>query len=309
VIDGMSEIPMLQAIAAELGAEVRVLLRLNPGIEAHTHKAVQTATTDCKFGLGVDNGEAIRAVRMLAGCRNLLLTGVHIHIGSQIFEMDPYLQAINRLTDFMVLVSATTREELSELAIGGGFGVRYTEADPPTVNPREAVETIARELARQAARKGMRVPRLILEPGRIIVAEAGITLYTVGAIKEIQGVRTYVSVDGGMTDNPRVALYGGRYEALLANRAGEQAAGVYAIAGRACETGDVFGYDFPLPEPAIGDILAMTTSGAYHYSMASNYNRVPIPAMALVRYGRAELIVARQRYEDVAQYDRTPSWL
>lgn len=309
VVDGHSEIPMLQSIAEELGKEVKVLLRLNPGIDAHTHKAVLTATTDCKFGLGVDDGEALRAVKMIASCPNLKLQGVHIHIGSQIFELAPYMKAINRLTDFMMLASAVIGAELGEMIIGGGFGVRYTEEDPPTVDPRETVKAIAQETERQARRKGMKVPRLVLEPGRIIVAEAGVMLYTVGGVKEIPGVRTYVSVDGGISDNPRVALYGGKYEALLANRAGEKKAGTYAIAGRACESGDVLGYDFRLPAPEVGDILAMPTAGAYQYSMASHYNRVPVPAVVLARYGKAEQIVVRERYEDLVQYDRIPGWL
>ncbi len=309
VVDGRGEIPMLQAIAAEFGKKVMVQIRLNPGISANTHKSIQTANTDCKFGLGIDDGEALMAVKAIAACPNLRLTGVHVHIGSQIHEIAPYFKAIDRLTDFMLLASVVTGGTLTDLVLGGGFGVRYLESDPATTNPWEAVKQIAREVERQAARKGLSKPRLVLEPGRIIVAEAGVTLYTVGGIKHLPGIRTYVSVDGGMADNPRVALYGGQYEAILANRAGEKATDTYAIAGRACESGDVLGFDFKLPPPEIGDILAMPTTGAYHYAMANNYNRVPVPAVVLVRYGKAEPIVVRQRYEDIAQYDRVPAWL
>ena len=309
VVDSLTEIPLLQEAAARHNRRMCVQVRLNPGISAHTHTAVQTAVTDCKFGLGIDDGQALEAVKAIAGCPNLLLTGVHTHIGSQIFEMEPYYRAVDRLTDFMVLASVVTGVEMTETTVGGGFGVRYTEEDPPTMDPREIVRLIAHEVQRQAARKGMRPPRLILEPGRMIVAEAGVTLYTVGAIKEIPGVRTYVSVDGGLMDNPRVALYDGRYTALLANRADARPTQTVAIAGRACESGDILGLNFPLPDVQLGDIIAMPTTGAYHYSMASNYNRVPVPAVVLVRYGKSEPIVLRQRYEDVVQYDRVPGWL
>ena len=309
VVDSHSEIPLIQAIAGELESRVKVQVRMNPGIVADTHKALQTATTDCKFGLGIDDGEALRAVKMIAGCANLSLTGVHVHLGSQIHGLAPYMRAVERLTDFMTLASIVTGAELTELVLGGGFGVRYTQEDPPTMDPYETVLAIAQETERQAARKGLRAPRLVLEPGRIIVAEAGVMLYTVSSVKPIEDVRTYVGVDGGMADNPRVALYGGKYEAMLANRAGEKATGTYAIAGRACETGDVLGYDFRLPPPEVGDILAMPVAGAYQYSMASNYNRVPVPAVVLTHYGKSEPIVARQRYEDITQYDRTPHWL
>lgn len=309
VINNRDEIDLVQRIAAERGKTVCVQVRLNPGIAAHTHSAVQTAITDCKFGLGIDDGEALSAVKAIAACKNLKLTGVHTHLGSQIFEMEPYMRAVERLTDFMMLASVVVGAELSEINVGGGFGVRYTRNDPPTMNPREVVGQIARAVTREAAKRGMRTPVLMLEPGRIIVAEAGVMLYTVGGIKHIPHVRTYVSVDGGLSDNPRVALYEAKYEALLANRAGEKADRVVALAGRACETGDVLGMEFTLPEPRIGDIVAMPTSGAYQYSMASNYNRVPVPAVVLARFGKADLMVARQTYDDITQYDRVPAWL
>ncbi len=309
VVDGYSEIPMLQEIAKDLGKRAEVQVRLNPGIAAKTHKAIQTATSDCKFGLGIDDGEALRAVKMIAACPNLRLIGVHVHIGSQIFEIEPYLRAVERMTDFMMLASAIAGPELEELSLGGGFGVHYSEDDPPTVDIAEFVARISEEVSRQAALKGMAKPRLILEPGRIIVAEAGVMLYTVGGVKAIPGIRTYVSVDGGMMDNPRVALYNGKYEAILANRADEPSTGTFAIAGRACETGDVLGMAFRLPMPEVGDIIAVPTAGAYQYSMASHYNRVPTPAVVLVRYGKSDPIVVRERYEDVVQYDRIPSWL
>lgn len=308
VIDSRDEIHALQSIAAAAGKQVNVLIRLNPDIDAHTHDAIKTAVDDCKFGLGVDNGEALAAVKAIAACPNLEMVGVHVHIGSQIFELDPFLTAVERLMNFLMLASMTLGRELAELVIGGGFGVHYTKEDPPTVNPREAVRLIAQAVRSAAETRGMRVPRLVLEPGRIIVAEAGLMLYTVNHVKTIPNVRTYVGIDGGMMDNPRVALYGAKYEALLANRADERPNGEFAIAGRACESGDVLGMDFLLPTPAVGDVLAIPTAGAYQYSMASNYNRVPVPAVVLVKNGRSALIVRRQTYADVAQYDQIPGW-
>lgn len=309
VIDNQSEIATLQQIADQMDKKVRVLIRINPNIEVNTHHYMKTAAVDSKFGLGIDDGEALQAAKIISRCPNLQLCGVHTHLGSQVFSTDPYIRAINRLTDFMALASAVTGNEMTELILGGGFGVQYTIADPPTVNPREVVKTIAAETARQASRKGIRTPKLLLEPGRIMVAEAGITLYSVTGIKTIPGVRTYLNVDGSMADNPRPALYGARYEVMLANRANEAPNNTYAIAGRACESGDMFGYEYQLPHPEIGDILAMFNTGAYHYSMASHYNRVLIPGVVLTRYGKAELIVAQETYENLLQYDRIPEWI
>jgi len=309
VIDNQSEVPILQQIAKRLEKEVRVCIRINPGIEVSTHQYVKTAAVDSKFGLGIDDGEALQAAKNISRCPNLCLSGVHTHLGSQIFEVNPYVRAVDRLTDFMALASAVTGVEMTELIVGGGFGVQYTIADPPTMNPKEIVKLLANEAARQAARKGIRKLRLILEPGRIIVAEAGITLYTITGIKAIPGIRTYVNVDGSMADNPRPALYGSRYEALLANRASETPKNTYAIAGRACEMGDVFGFEYQFPHPEVGDILAMLSTGAYHYSMASHYNRLPIPAVVLTRYGKAEPIVIRETYQDLLRYDRVPDWV
>lgn len=309
VIDSLSEIRRIEETAAAADRTVSVLIRLNPAIAARTHRAIQTAVADCKFGLGIDDGQALAAVKMIAACSHLRLTGVHVHIGSQIFDIQPYLRAAARLTDFMLLASGVLGRELETLVLGGGFGVRYTDADPPTTDIRATVRDIARTVEAQAREKGMTVPQLVLEPGRIIIAEAGVALYTVSSVKDIPGVRTYVGIDGGMMDNPRVALYDAAYEALLAERADARPDGAYAIAGRACETGDVFGLEFSLPRPEVGEILAMPVAGAYQMAMASNYNRVPFAAVVLAKYGKSAPIFARQRYEDLVQYDRVPSWL
>lgn len=309
IIDSLSEIEVLQELAREKNKRVGVIVRLNPGIDAHTFEAVQTARVDCKFGLGISDGEALSALKTIARCPNLELFGLHTHIGSQIFETVPFLQAIECLTDFAVLASVVTGVEMRELIVGGGFGVHYVPEDPPSLDPRETIRAIARELDKQCSRKGLKPPKLVIEPGRAIVAEAGAALYTVCAVKEIPGVRKYVSLDGGMMDNPRVALYGARYQAILANRADERPAEKVALAGRACESDDMFGYDFRLPRVELGDVVMIPTSGAYQYSMASNYNRVPFPKVLLLHGGSADVIVERQRYEDITQYDRLPNFL
>lgn len=306
IIDSLTEISLLQELAARRGQRIGVIIRLNPGIDAHTFRAVQTARTDCKFGLGISDGEALEALKRIVRCPNLELLGLHTHIGSQIFETEPFLQAVNCLTDFAVLAAMVTGVPTREMVVGGGFGVRYTQQDPLSLDPRDAVREICRYLQRACAAKGIPTPRLAIEPGRAIVAEAGAALYTVCAVKEIPGVRKYVSLDGGMSDNPRVALYGARYQALIANRADERPTETVALAGRACESGDMFGYDFMLPRAEAGDIVMIPTAGAYQYSMASNYNRVPLPKVLLLKNGAARTIVERQRYEDITQYDRLP---
>lgn len=308
VIDGRDEIALLNTIATTLGKRVNVQLRVNPSIEAGGHKAVKTAAADSKFGLGIDDGEALSAVRLIATMDHLTLTGIHVHLGSQIFDVTPYEQAIDRLTDFMVLCAAFGGAPMHELIVGGGFGVRYTDEDPETVDPNAIVRRLAEVLSSLSRRKGLPVPNLVIEPGRIIVAEAGVALYTVAGVKHVPGIRSFVAIDGGMADNPRPALYGSKYRALLANRGNEPALDRYTIAGRTCESGDVFG-EYALPRPEVGDLLAMRTAGAYQFSMASRYNRVPAPAVVLCRYGKAEPIVMRETYDDIVRNDRIPGWL
>ncbi|MCL1796057.1 MAG: diaminopimelate decarboxylase [Clostridia bacterium] len=308
VVDSRDEIALIDGIAGSLAKRVNVQLRVNPDIDVHTHPSIHTSGQDSKFGLGIDNGEALSAIKAILACRNLRLTGVHTHLGSQIFSMDPYRKAVDRLTDFMVLSAAVAGAQMSELTVGGGFGVRYTQDDPESMCPEDAVRTIAQEVKRQAGRKGLSLPRLILEPGRAIVAEAGVMLYTVSGVKRIPGVCGFAIVDGGMMDNPRPLLYDARYRALLANRCRDRPNERLRIVGRACEDGDTLG-EYLLPSPEQGDILAMLTAGAYQYSMASRYNRVPVPAVVLTRFGKAEPIVERERYDDIIRMDRIPNWL
>ena len=308
VVDSLDEIQPLQQAAQREGRVQSVLLRINPGVDAHTHRAVQTARTDCKFGMGIDDGEALRAIKLVLACKNLRLTGLHTHIGSQLFSMQPYVQAMDKLTDFMVLATVVIGCELEELNLGGGFGARYVDEDePPMIYT--SIRYIAQTLRSMCSRKGMKPPRLMVEPGRSIVAEAGVALYRVHAVKRLPGVRTYVALDGSMADNPRPMLYQSPYTALLANRAGEPETETVALAGRACESGDVLMWEARLPQVQVGDIVAMLSAGAYQYSMASHTNRIPNPAMVLAYYGKSAPIVERERFEDMPRMDRMPNGL
>ncbi len=307
VIDSHEEISTLADIAKECGKTVGVSLRVKPGIEAHTHEFVLTAIDDCKFGLGIYDGEARLAVREILAREELKLIGLHCHIGSQIFEKEPFFIAADRLTDFALLISRELGAEIAEISFGGGFGIMYTEQDA-AAEPYEFVGEMIEALYRNCDEKGLPRYGFAIEPGRAIVGEAGVTLYTVGTVKRVPGVRTYVSVDGGMGDNPRHMLYGAEYTAKIANKPAAAASEVFAVAGRYCESGDMLIKEARLPPCEAGDILAVFSTGAYNYAMASNYNRVPIPAMVLVNEGKHGLIVQRQSYEQLIENDMMAPW-
>ncbi len=305
VVDGQDEAEFLEEICAEKNAIANVLLRVNPGVEAHTHAYIQTAKVDSKFGLSVKTGDALEGARCILGCPHLTLKGFHCHIGSQIFEREPFRVAVDVMTDFM----ATAKKELSFtteiLNLGGGFGIWYTDEDRK-ISVAEYGSYLSDSIsALKSAVKTKKLvsPMLMIEPGRSIVGEAGVTLYRVGNVKDIKEVRKYVSVDGGMYESPRFALYQARYSALLANRANDANEEIVTVAGKCCESGDVIAENIALPKVRRGDILAVLSTGAYHYSMASNYNRNPIPPMVLVKDGTAEYIVKPQSYEDLMRND------
>jgi len=300
VVDNADEIQALNAIAAKHGKTQGVLIRINPGVEAHTHRFIQTARADSKFGFSVE--AALSAVKEILGRPNLDFLGIHCHIGSQIVEAEPFMSAVDRMTDLMVLIRDTFHVNARELNMGGGYGIRYTAGDNPP-EPHEYVGAVADKLITCIAQKGLKPPRLIVEPGRSLVGEAGITLYRVGAVKDIPGVRKYVSVDGGMYENPRYALYDAKYDAVLALRALEPATETVTIAGKCCEAGDMVAAAVELPKAEIGDILAVLSTGAYNYSMASNYNRNPVPPVVLCKDGKARYIVAPQTYGDITARD------
>ncbi|MDR0249252.1 MAG: diaminopimelate decarboxylase [Oscillospiraceae bacterium] len=298
VADSTRELYLLDELSGKAGARPDVALRLKPGIEAHTHEYVQTGKIDSKFGIPMETDEALRAAEIAAGMKNISLAGLHCHIGSQIFISEPFVCAAQTLLRF----AGQTGLPLRDVNIGGGFGIRYTDSQTPE-DISAMLAAAANAVVLAAGEQGLPLPRLMCEPGRSVVGPAGITLYTVGGVKHIPGVRTYVSVDGGMTDNIRHALYGAEYTAALAERMREPPDAAVTIAGRACESGDLIGTNMPLANAKPGDILAIFATGAYNYSMASNYNRVPRPPIVVARGGRAEAVVRRETYEDLTRCD------
>ena len=302
VVDNQHELEMLGSLVAERGQRVRIWLRLNPGIDAHSHEYVRTGVLDSKFGLPLVTGDAEEAVRFSLAHPALELIGLHAHIGSQILETAPFEDTVEALIAFAAEMRGRHGFALREISPGGGLGIRYTPKDA-TLPIEQHVAAISQSVVRSCQRHGVPLPELILEPGRSIVGRAGVALYTVGARKEIPGVRTYVSVDGGMADNIRPALYGAKYVALAATRANETPTETVSIAGRYCESGDVLIRDIQLPRLAPGDLLAVPAAGAYCLSMASNYNLSLRPAVVMVRDGGAWLMQRRERLEDLVGRD------
>ena len=311
VVDAYDEADMLDELCKKAGKKQDVLIRINPGIEAHTHAFVQTAKTDSKFGFSVSDGTAERITGYILGKRNLNLKGYHCHIGSQIFEKQSFVLATQKAMDFIALVKNKTGFEADTLNIGGGFGIWYTDEDAKISAEGYSgyLKALISAIKDKADEYNLRRPYLVIEPGRSIVGEAGVTLYTVGAIKDIPGIKKYVAVDGGMFDNPRYALYQSKYTVLLANRADEQCTERVTIAGKCCESGDIIAADVPLPAAKRGDIAAVLSTGAYNYSMASNYNRNFIPPAVLVKDGSAQYIIKPQTYEDIVRNDIVPEYL
>lgn len=308
VIDNIREADLLDGIAASENKKQKILVRVNPGIDAHTHHFIQTTRVDSKFGFSIADKAAINIIKKILTKENLEFVGIHCHIGSQIFEVKPFELAVEKMTDFMAVIKKETGKEVSQLNLGGGYGITYTVEDKP-LEPHLYVEAIVKKLNECLLSKKLSAPKLILEPGRSIVGEAGVTLYTVGGVKDIPNVKKYVNVDGGMFDNPRFALYQAKYEAILANRADELPTEKVTVAGKCCESGDVLAEDAFLPEAKPGDILAVFSTGAYNYSMASNYNRNIIPPVVLVKDGQSAFMVKPQSYQDIMSRDCCPDWL
>ena len=311
VADAYSEIDKIDAEAEKRGIIQPILLRINPGVEAHTHAFVQTATTDSKFGFSVTDGTAERVTAYAMQKKNIRLDGYHCHIGSQIFEKQSFILAVEKCMDFIARMKDELSFRLRTLNLGGGFGIWYTEEDRKISADEyaEYAKALVSALKQKSAEKGIDLPFLVIEPGRSIVGEAGITLYTVGAIKDIPAVKKYIAVDGGMFDNPRYALYQSKYTPVLANRATEEATEIVTIAGKCCESGDIIATNVALPQAKSGDILAILSTGAYNYSMAMNYNRNKIPPCLLVQNGQAEYIVKPQSYADINRNDVIPARL
>lgn len=300
VVDSTEELLALNGIALKLGKVQKILLRLSPGIDPHTFEAVKTGRVDSKFGSPIATGAAERIVKEALSLDGVKLCGYHCHIGSQIFEPEPFCDAAKIMIQFSLDMKEKYGFEAEIINLGGGFGVSYYEEQKdPDIEGN--IREIADVINGFCAEKNIKVPVIFMEPGRSIVGAAGVTLYTVGSVKEIPGFRSYVSIDGGMPDNPRYALYASRYTALIANKADEPCTEEYTVAGRCCESGDLIGEGMRMQKAERGDILAVLVTGAYNYSMASHYNRIPKPPIVTVSGGKDTLAVKRESYEDLTK--------
>jgi diaminopimelate decarboxylase len=295
VVDSFAEIELAEALLAGGKRRQPVLIRVTPGIKPSTHSYIQTGQLDSKFGFGLEDGLAAEAVRRVQASDRLDLVGIHAHIGSQIFELEPYTKTIKLLADFV----AASGFECRLLNVGGGLGIAYTSEDEPA-----SIEDYADVKVRGIRQTFDPVPRILVEPGRSLVGNAGLTVYRIGTIKEIPGVRTYVSVDGGMSDNLRPMLYGARYEAAIADRPDAPGTHLSTVAGKHCESGDILIRDVTLASPAPGDLLVTPATGAYGYAMANNYNGVPRPPVIFCSDGKERVVVRRETYEDLAARDQ-----
>lgn len=300
--DCREELLAISRIAGEKGITQKIIMRLTPGIDTHTYEAVRTGQVDSKFGTAIETGQAIKMVEFALSLPNISLEGFHAHVGSQVFDGETFCQSAEIMIDFIALVKKELGYEAKTLNLGGGFGVRYVESDPH-LDIENTIKEISVYVKNKCASASVNMPKILMEPGRSIVADAGLTLYSVGSVKTITGYKSYVAVDGGMGDNPRYALYGSLYSALIANKADKEASFKCTIAGKCCESGDLIAEDIKLQECEKGDILAVLTTGAYNYSMASNYNRIPRPPIVILKDGKSRIGVKRETYEDVVKND------
>lgn len=302
VVDGEDELLALDRIAGEMGVKQNILLRITPGIDPHTHKKISTGSVDSKFGTAIETGQAMEIVKKALSLNNISLCGFHCHVGSQVFDIQPFTDASEIMLAFIADVRDTLGYTAEILNLGGGLGVRYTEADPE-IDYGEKIKEIAEILNCQCEKLNLPVPKILMEPGRSLVADAGMTLYTVGSVKEITGYKNYVSIDGGMTDNPRYTLYESPYTVILASRANDEKNYTATVAGRCCESGDLIQENVKMPKPIRGEILAVLTTGAYNYSMASNYNRVGRPPVVMLNSKRDYIAVRRETLKDICALD------
>ena len=302
VADNVEEIKAIEAEAARRGIRQKVLLRLTPGIDPHTYEAIATGKVDSKFGSAIETGQAEEITVFTLAQPHVELMGFHCHVGSQVFGEDIFERAAVVMLEFIAEMKAKHGYMASQLDLGGGYGVRYVE-DDPYLDVDTKVGQVAAAIKEACARLNIEMPEIHMEPGRSIVAAAGMTLYTCGTVKKIPGYKNYVSIDGGMTDNPRYALYGSKYTVHLANRMEEECDFTADLAGRCCESGDIVQPGVNLPKPTRGDIVAVCTTGAYNYAMASNYNRIPRPPVVMLRGGEDRLAVRRESYDDLMKND------
>ena len=302
VVDNFQELHRISQVAGELGVTQKVLLRITPGIDPHTYEAVNTGRVDSKFGVAIETGQAFQITKEALETPNVQLIGFHCHIGSQIFESEPFLDAVDIMTSYIAEIRDRLGYTAEVLNLGGGIAVPYVFRDPK-IDLDGYIKAICEHLAKRCRELFLPFPIVLMEPGRSISADAGITLYTVQNIKTIPGYKEYVAVDGGMTDNPRYALYGAEHTAVVANKADEPADQIVTIAGRCCESDALIGENMSIQKAEVDDIIAVLVTGSYNYSMASNYNRVPRPPVVMLRDGKARIVVRRETLEDVVSCD------
>lgn len=302
IVDNFPELETIERIAAAMGKTADIMFRIKPGIDAHTHSFIRTGQIDSKFGVALETGEAMQIVKRAIELEHINLCGLHCHIGSQILDVDPFEHAAEVMLKFISDIKAETGFVVRELNLGGGFGIKYLESDNP-VAYSEYMNRVAKVVKSKASEYGVELPYILIEPGRSIVGSAGITLYTVGAVKTIPNIRTYVSVDGGMCDNPRYILYSSDYDVLCANKANDTRDFKVTVAGKCCESGDLIQENTAIQRVEHGDILAVLSTGAYNYSMSSNYNRIPRPPVVMVKEGESRVIVKGETFEDLVRND------
>lgn len=302
VVDNLFELDLINNLAQKMNKVANISFRIKPGVDAHTHNFIMTGQIDSKFGFALETGEAFNAVKKAITYENVCLKELHCHIGSQIFDIDPFVTASEIMMDFIGKIENELNHVITELNLGGGFGIKYTNNDTPKPyeNYMEKVSAVVKEKSNEY---DVPVPFIYIEPGRSIVGEAGITLYTVGGIKDIPDVRTYVSIDGGMCDNIRYALYQSEYTVVNASKANNKPTQTVTIAGKCCESGDLIQENTTIATAEIGDTIAVLSTGAYNYSMASNYNRIPKPAIVMVNNGTSKIVVKRETYDDIIKND------
>ncbi len=302
VIDYLEEMDLIEEIGKKHNKKVNILFRISPGIDSHTHKYIQTGQVDSKFGIPLDEKTIRTAMEKALKLEFTELRGFHFHIGSQISDNGNHIKAIKIMTELMKKVKDEYGFVVKELNTGGGYGIHYSEGEER--KPLSYfTDAIIKELEERCKEYELERPLVIIEPGRWVVGEAGITIYTIGAIKEIPGIRTYVSIDGGMPDNPRPSLYEAKYEAVVINKADKELIDIVTIAGKCCGSGDILIWDLKAPKLETGDMLAVLSTGAYNYSMSSNYNRIPRPAVVMISEGKDRLIVKRENYDDLLRND------
>jgi len=305
MIDNEYELKAIEQLAEKLNTKVKIMLRVTPGIDTHTHKYIQTGQVDSKFGISIHKVPDF--MKEVLSKKHLIYDGLHCHLGSQIFDLSPYVLAVREMVKLIKKIKSLSGIDSTNLDLGGGLGVKYLESDtPPSIE--YFVNLMVDTLENEAIKNDIPRPKILIEPGRSIIGEAGITIYTIGAIKEITGLKKYLIVDGGMTDNPRPILYDAKYEAVILDKIDTTPQEIVTIAGKCCESGDILIKDLKLPLAALGDLLVVFSTGAYHYSMSSNYNGLPRPAVVLVNNGKSGLMVQRETYADLVKNDTIPEW-